>query len=596
MAQSFSCPNCGAPLTAQGDDPTLRCPYCHTSVIVPDSLRGVASTSSSATPHINDASPWVGGALLSPEMSLREIGNQLRAGRKGEAVRLYRDAFNVSPTEATQAIESLQAGRPILMPGSSIIGTHNIQVDSNPSITTSFTPQAISSSSRGTTYTITTGSAGQTSFLVHWIRLSLVAVPLAFIFTMASLVFPGFARLAAPIWCPDKYVDAYGTVSQSYDSGDNSNNYSLVFNCVDVALQVTHPNGFLAGATIFGLFIFAGVLLAFGAAALLRFKLVGCLPLLLIVGVVVVAGYVYASSVPSLSGNNFLRLFQSNLDPSVVTNGDTPPGSDSGSGFATIILSFGNGEGQTAGSFDDTRQVAVDASGNIYTADYSGGRIQIFDPHGKPVDQWQIQGGNVYISGLAAGPNGQLYVVYGGRIYQYKAASGQFIGQVTTNDTNTQVIAVSSAGDLVAVSNKAISRFDAKGKRTLQIDNWSQVVNSPNNLGADDVALDKDGNIYIVNSGADVVYKFSAAGQHLATLGPGDGTPSIFKAPQAVAVDSKGRSYVEDFSGIQVFDANGKNLGLIKVQGLGFDMVVNSENQLIFMSRNANKVFVYSVP
>ncbi|MBN1137922.1 MAG: hypothetical protein JXM73_15135 [Anaerolineae bacterium] len=38
--QSFDCPNCGAPLDAQDiKTPTIRCPFCNTSVIVPDELR-----------------------------------------------------------------------------------------------------------------------------------------------------------------------------------------------------------------------------------------------------------------------------------------------------------------------------------------------------------------------------------------------------------------------------------------------------------------------------------------------------------------------------------------------------------------------------
>ena len=37
--QSFQCPSCGAPLTSKGNAPVMSCPYCHTSVIVPEGLR-----------------------------------------------------------------------------------------------------------------------------------------------------------------------------------------------------------------------------------------------------------------------------------------------------------------------------------------------------------------------------------------------------------------------------------------------------------------------------------------------------------------------------------------------------------------------------
>ena len=39
MLDTFSCPNCGAPLDNHGSDPMVRCPYCHTSVVVPKNLR-----------------------------------------------------------------------------------------------------------------------------------------------------------------------------------------------------------------------------------------------------------------------------------------------------------------------------------------------------------------------------------------------------------------------------------------------------------------------------------------------------------------------------------------------------------------------------
>jgi len=37
--QSFQCPSCGAPLKPKGNASFISCPYCHTSVIVPDELR-----------------------------------------------------------------------------------------------------------------------------------------------------------------------------------------------------------------------------------------------------------------------------------------------------------------------------------------------------------------------------------------------------------------------------------------------------------------------------------------------------------------------------------------------------------------------------
>ncbi len=38
--ESFNCPNCGAPLDYKDTSAsTVRCPYCQTSVVVPETLR-----------------------------------------------------------------------------------------------------------------------------------------------------------------------------------------------------------------------------------------------------------------------------------------------------------------------------------------------------------------------------------------------------------------------------------------------------------------------------------------------------------------------------------------------------------------------------
>jgi DNA-directed RNA polymerase subunit RPC12/RpoP len=40
MAETFECPTCGAPLDVNvGNEPAIRCPYCHASVVVPKEMR-----------------------------------------------------------------------------------------------------------------------------------------------------------------------------------------------------------------------------------------------------------------------------------------------------------------------------------------------------------------------------------------------------------------------------------------------------------------------------------------------------------------------------------------------------------------------------
>ena len=99
MSQSFNCSNCGAPLDYTGGSaPTIRCPFCHNTVIVPVELRNPSAAPDSRA----DVPPG----------KLKEIADLARAGKKIDAIKLYRAMFNVGLAEAKDAVEALASGRP----------------------------------------------------------------------------------------------------------------------------------------------------------------------------------------------------------------------------------------------------------------------------------------------------------------------------------------------------------------------------------------------------------------------------------------------------------------------------------------------------
>jgi ribosomal protein L7/L12/outer membrane protein assembly factor BamB len=102
MLETFSCPSCNASLEVP-DPPrlALNCPYCGSTVFVPDE---VAS----------------GGRAGTPSPATAEISRLLQAGRKIEAIKLYRATFNVGLREAKDAVEQMERGptRPeVALPG-----------------------------------------------------------------------------------------------------------------------------------------------------------------------------------------------------------------------------------------------------------------------------------------------------------------------------------------------------------------------------------------------------------------------------------------------------------------------------------------------
>ena len=80
------------------------------------------------------------------------------------------------------------------------------------------------------------------------------------------------------------------------------------------------------------------------------------------------------------------------------------------------------------------------------------------------------------------------------------------------------------------------------------------------------VAVDGLGNIYALGTFNNAVFKFSPDGKFMTRFGDAGDQPGQFRAPSAIAVDGKGRVYVSDFKGVQVFDSNGRYLAVFKPQ------------------------------
>lgn len=118
MPQPFKCPSCGGPLEYDGHAITVRCPFCTNSVIVPEELRSDAAFAPPAAIPLQDQ---LG--------RLAELGRLIRSGRKIEAIKLYRETFGCGLKEAKDAIESLEAGRPIAVSHSSIGMNGNTVID-----------------------------------------------------------------------------------------------------------------------------------------------------------------------------------------------------------------------------------------------------------------------------------------------------------------------------------------------------------------------------------------------------------------------------------------------------------------------------------
>lgn len=100
MADTFTCPSCGAPITYDGAGATTRCPFCSQSIIVPDTIRtagGDDLNPGTAFPHESDP--------------MAEVIATLHAGKKIEAIKQYRQMSGLGLKESKAAIEAIEAGQ-----------------------------------------------------------------------------------------------------------------------------------------------------------------------------------------------------------------------------------------------------------------------------------------------------------------------------------------------------------------------------------------------------------------------------------------------------------------------------------------------------
>lgn len=270
-----------------------------------------------------------------------------------------------------------------------------------------------------------------------------------------------------------------------------------------------------------------------------------------------------------------------------------PPKENTNS-FANVLLTFGS-EGIGPGMFTDARSIAVDGAGRIYVGEYTGGRIQVFDPAGKFVSQWTIGDRKTLIRGMAADRKGTVYVVSGGGIDRYKGETGEKLEEIKYERSGADDVAVGADGGLVAAwhgSRDDIVTFDPNGKTLLTVPAAISSASGDSELSMR-VAVDGAGYIYALGRFNEAVFKFGRDGKFMNRFGGSGDQPGQLRAAYSIAVDGYGRVYVGDMKGIQVFDANGRYLTLVTLKGMAFGMVFNDKNELFVVARD--RVIKYGV-
>jgi sugar lactone lactonase YvrE len=187
-----------------------------------------------------------------------------------------------------------------------------------------------------------------------------------------------------------------------------------------------------------------------------------------------------------------------------------------------------------------TGTVAVDAVRNVYIA--GDGAISMWTPANNTVTTLisQASGLALYPNGIAVDIAGNVYYTTGNSVMEWTAANSN----VTTLSSDGPLVGATNRTSGVAVdgaSNVYFVRGDSLLEWTAATSNVTTLVASNLN-GANGVALDTAGNVYIADTGNNAIKKWTAANNSVTLV------CSNLNTPNAVAVHGAGNVYIADAS------------------------------------------------
>jgi DNA-binding beta-propeller fold protein YncE len=225
---------------------------------------------------------------------------------------------------------------------------------------------------------------------------------------------------------------------------------------------------------------------------------------------------------------------------------------------ATNVTGNGNPEFRKSfyGSFEAPLNKPMDVAEigkRVYVSDTKNNRIQVFDQSGKSVlkfgkagtEKGQFQ----FPYGIAGDKDENIYVadLYNGNISIFNT-KGEFIKYFPDPEKVIQSPGgLRIYGEKLYVTDIKVNKlfvFNLEGKKLMEIGGAGQ--DAGQFIAPNAVAVDKDKQIYVTDSGNNRVEVFDKAGKFIKIINgskDGKGAP-IFVNPRGVAVDSEGTVYV----------------------------------------------------
>jgi hypothetical protein len=230
----------------------------------------------------------------------------------------------------------------------------------------------------------------------------------------------------------------------------------------------------------------------------------------------------------------------------------------------TVVMDAGDGLSRPV-------ELTVDRLGNLYVANVGSPNVLRLSQDGRVSVFVAGQGTlNEIIGGLAFGPQGDLFIASGTRIYRFDSSNSSLtlFGDITSADPTFNIledIEFDHNGNLYAASGQngpglgAIVKFDPQGNASV----FANGLANPR-----DLAVDSLGHLYVANRVGEVVNRIDLSNgsiQLFADLSQASGDP------RGVKTDLDDNVYVLNFTGdIRKWDSNGLGGNIVLRSGSNF--------------------------
>ncbi|HET6517815.1 MAG TPA: HYR domain-containing protein [Nitrosopumilaceae archaeon] len=225
-----------------------------------------------------------------------------------------------------------------------------------------------------------------------------------------------------------------------------------------------------------------------------------------------------------------------------------------------VFLKSWGSSGSGAGQFNSISGIAVDEN-SVYVVDNQLNKIQKFDLNGTFVTQWGTQGTSpgqfMYPNGITIGTNSTILVVDSGnnRIQQF-TSDGEFM--MTFGSSGSALDQFISPMGITTDADGNIYVSDPSSNRIKKFNSTGNFIEAfgPNSAGIPlrphGMQIDPKGNLYVADGDNNRILRLDPTGMTLTSFGTMGTNPGQFKIAKDVALDKSGYLFVVDSNGHRI--------------------------------------------